>query len=723
MLITFDESQQFFHLKNDQLSYVIGIEKGKYLTHRYFGPPLTSYHGSNQLQLIGRGFATNPIAEERHFSLNTLPLETSTNGSLDYRVSNYRFRNLAGEGVTAFEFSDYQIITGKPQLAGLPSLRGPAAETLQITLVDTIQQLSQVMTYTIYPDRPVITRSITYHNDSEQIVYLEQAGSMLLDFPSKDFDFVTLDGSHTDEANINRSHLRSGIQAISSLRGTSSPQHQPFIALAEPQATEDQGKIYAFHLIYSGNFLAQAEVEQYGSTRVQMGIHPEEFSWKLSPKAAFQTPEVVLNFSDSGFNKMSQTFHKLYQEHLIPEFWQNKARPILLNTWEGNYFSFTEKKLLSQATQAKDLGIELFVLDDGWFGKRDDDTTSLGDWQPDTTKLPEGITGLAKKIHEKDLLFGLWFEPEMVSKNSNLFRQHPEWVLQVTNYPMTEGRGQLVLDLSQKNVQDFLIDMLDGYLKDGHVDYIKWDMNRHLTEVGNQLMPTDSQKEISHRYVLGLYRILETITGRYPNVLFENCSSGGGRFDPGMMAFMPQTWTSDNSDALCRTRIQSGYSYLYPPVMMGAHVSDVPNHQVGRITPLETRGLVAMSGNFGYELSLQKQTPEDLEIIRQQITFYKAHRQLLQFGEFYRLQLPDHLFATAWLFKNKIEALLVYSNGLAQSAQQIHQLQLKYLDDDADYLEATSQERYSGSELNHAGILIPPMNSDFQSFYRHYQKL
>lgn len=723
MMITFDEAQQFFHLKNDQVSYIIGIEKGKYLTHRYFGPALTSYHGSNQLQLIGWGFATNPIPEERNFSLTTLPLETSTNGSLDYRISNYRFLNSAGEGVTAFEYADYRILTGKPQPASLPSLRGTDAQTLQITLRDEIQKLSQVLSYTIYPDQPVITRSVTYRNDSQQDICLEQAGSMLLDFPSKAFDFVTLDGSHTDEANITRTPLRSGIQAVSSIRGTSSPQHQPFLALADPHATENQGNVYAFHLVYSGNFLAQAEVEQYGSTRVQLGIHPENFSWKLSPGTEFQTPEAVLNFSDSGFNKMSQTFHQLYQARLVPEFWQKKERPVLLNTWEGNYFSFTEADLLKQAAQAKELGIELFVLDDGWFGKRDDDTTSLGDWQPDTAKLPNGISGLAKKIHDLDLLFGLWFEPEMISRNSHLFRQHPEWVLQVADYPMTEGRQQLVLDLSQTAVQDFLIEMLSSYLKDGHVDYIKWDMNRHLTEVGNRLLPPDRQKEISHRYVLGLYRILDTVTGRFPQVLFENCSSGGGRFDPGMMAYMPQTWTSDNSDALCRSRIQSGYSYLYPPIMMGAHVSDVPNHQVGRITPLETRGLIAMSGNFGYELALQEQTSEDLAIIRQQIAFYKKHRQLLQFGEFYRLQLPDQTFSCGWLFKNENEALLIYSHGLAQPSQPIRQLRLQYLDSEANYLETGSGERFSGSELNYAGISIPRLKGDFQSFCRHFQKI
>jgi len=720
MSIYFDASQNFFHLSNNEISYIIGIEKEQYLTHRYFGPRLAEYHQVNQLQMIDRGFATNPISEERTFSLNTLPLETSTQGSLDYRVSNYQFRNIDGHRITNFVYDRFEILEGKRSLEGLPSLRGEQAQTLAIYLVDHTQSLEMVLYYTIYEDLPVITRSVVYKNNGTQVVYIENAGSMLLDFPRCDFDLLTLNGAHTNEATIHRQPLHPGVQKISSARGTSSPQHHPFLGLADRYTNEDQGDVYGFHFIYSGNFVAQAEVEQYGSTRVQIGINPETFEWKLSSGATFQTPEVVLNFSGQGFNQLSQTFHKLYQTYLIPKQWQQVERPVLLNSWEGNYFDFTEEDLIRQAQLASTLGIELFVLDDGWFGQRADDTTSLGDWHVNNEKLPNGIEHLADVIHQQKMKFGLWFEPEMISVKSRLFERHPEWSLQVPNYPQTQGRQQLVLNLSLPEVQDHLIQMLTAYLSANKIDYIKWDMNRHLTEVGSFLLPNDQQKEVSHRYVLGLYRILSEVTERFPQVLFENCSSGGGRFDPGMVAYMPQTWASDNTDALCRSKIQYGYSYLYPPIMMGAHVSDSPNHQVGRNTPLESRFLIAMSGNFGYELAIEKQSSQDLEMIKEQITFYKKHRKLLQFGQFYRLKELDAACSTAWLFKNETEALLVYSNGLAQPAQTIQYLKTKYLEESALYKDMRTGEIYSGSELNHAGILVPRIKGDFNCFYIHW---
>lgn len=720
MSIYFDAAQNFFHLSNNEISYIIGIEKEQYLTHRYFGPRLAEYHQVNQLQMIDRGFATNPISEERTFSLNTLPLETSTQGSLDYRVSNYQFRNIDGHCITNFVYDHFEILEGKRPLEGLPSLRGDQEQTLAIYLVDSIQSLEMVLYYTIYEDLPVITRSVSYRNNGAQVVYIENAGSMLLDFPRCDFDLLTLNGAHTNEATIHRQALHPGVQKIASTRGTSSPQHHPFLGLADRYTNEDQGDVYGFHFIYSGNFVAQAEVEQYGSTRVQIGINPEMFEWKLSPGSTFQTPEVVLNFSAKGFNQLSQTFHTLYQTYLIPKQWQQMERPVLLNSWEGNYFDFTEEDLIRQAQLASTLGIELFVLDDGWFGQRTDDTTSLGDWYVNNAKLPNGIEHLADVIHQQKMKFGLWFEPEMISVKSRLFERHPEWSLQVPNYPQTQGRQQLVLNLSLPEVQDHLIQILTAYLSSNKIDYIKWDMNRHLTEVASFLLPNDQQKEVSHRYVLGLYRILSEVTERFPQVLFENCSSGGGRFDPGMVAYMPQTWASDNTDVLCRSKIQYGYSYLYQPIMMGAHVSDSPNHQVGRNTPLESRFLIAMSGNFGYELAIEKQSPQELEMIKEQIIFYKKHRKLLQFGQFYRLKELDAAYSTAWLFKNETEALLVYSNGLAQPAQTVQYLKTKYLEESALYKDMNTGEIYSGSELNHAGILVPRIKGDFNCFYIHW---
>ncbi|EOH75314.1 alpha-galactosidase [Enterococcus malodoratus] len=723
MPITFDFEKQTFHLSNSHISYIIGIEKEKYITHRYFGKVLPFYTGSNALQRIDRGFATNPDIADRTFSLNALPMETSTQGTGDHRISNYQIRRMNGSNVTNFFYRDHTISSGKVPLNGLPSLRGENATTLEIMLVDEIQQLEMTLVYNLYEDHPVITRNVRFINHGKETVFLENAGSMMLDLPRNDFDMVTLTGAHTNEANIARQALHTGIQKIESSRGTSSPQHQPFLALADSTTDEFQGEVYAFHLVYSGNFAAQVEVEQYGSSRVQLGIQPETFEWCLAPKETFQTPEVVINYSNEGFNGMSQTFHKVYQEQLVPISWQKQERPILLNTWEANYFDFKEKDLLDQADLAKDTGIELFVLDDGWFGHRDDDTSSLGDWFENPAKMPQGIAGLAKKIQQKGMKFGLWFEPEMISKNSRLYGKHPDWVLQVPDYPMTEGRRQLVLDLSQVVVQDYLIEVLSNYLATGKIDYIKWDMNRHLTEVGSLAFPAAQQKEISHRYVLGLYRILETITKQYPDCLFENCSSGGGRFDPGMMCYMPQTWTSDNTDALCRSQIQAGYSYLYPPIMLGAHVSPVPNHQVGRKTSLHTRGLIAMSGNLGYELDLTSLPDNEKNKIIEQITFYKVHRLLFQFGKFYRLQAPNEFFASAWLFVNDTEAAVIYFNGLARPAVPVKNLKTHYLDDQTIYENIDTGQCVSGSELNYAGIAIPRIKEDFSTLLFHWKKV
>lgn len=724
MSIYFDENMQCFHLSNQQISYIIGIERGRYLVHRYWGKKLPSYAGSNQLNFKDWGFASNPFPEDRRFSLNGLPFETSTQGTGDHRVANYQIRSPKGHTVTNFYYDSYRVYEGKEAIPGLPSLRDTAkVTTLEILLKDAVQQLEMRLIYHLFEDYPIITRRVIYANSGEESVILENAGSMSIDIAQDNFEMISLDGAHTNEANLTRQPIRSGIQRLESTRGSSSPQHQPFLALVDPYTSEFQGEVFAFHFVYSGNYVAQVEVEQYKTTRVQMGIHPDHFEWHLEPNELFHTPEVVLNYSDQGLNGMSQSFHQIYQEHLAPTYWQDKERPILLNEWEANYFDFTEEKLIQQAEKAAELGVELFVLDDGWFGERNYDDRSLGDWVVNQEKLPNGIAGLADKVHELGMKFGLWFEPEMISRYSQLFEKHPEWAIQVPDYPMTESRQQYVLDLSQPAVQDYLIEVFTEYLSTGAIDYIKWDMNRHLTEVGSILWPADKQKEVSHRYVLGLYRVLDYLNEHFPECLLENCSSGGGRFDPGMMYYMPQTWTSDNSDALCRSVIQYGYSYLYPPIMMGAHVSVTPNHQVGRITPLETRGWLAMSGNFGYELDLQVLSEKEQQIVQEQIKFYQAHRQLFQFGQFYRLQAPNAHFASAWLFTNEEEAIAIYFQGLSRPAMPISYLKMRYLDAEAIYQEVDTQQQFSGTELNQAGILIPRVREDFYTSVFHWKKV
>ncbi|MGX7418100.1 alpha-galactosidase [Carnobacterium gallinarum] len=724
MPITVEKNETLFHLKNSSVSYVIEILHNKYITHRYWGSVLSSYHGSNEIQMIDRGFATNPIPTLRDFSLNSLPLEYSTQGNGDHRIAGYQIRLENGTNVTDFSYVDYQVIQGKPKLTGLPATFGNQQDvtTLELTLEDAISQLKMILSYHLFENLPVITRTVRFENQSQQSVFLENTASLMIDLPSQQFDLITLDGSHTNEAGITRTPIRSGIQKIESSRGTSSPQHQPFMALTAPETTEFSGEVRAFHLIYSGNFSAQVEAEQYGSSRVVIGIHEGTFEWQLNPQETFQTPEAVLVYSETGLNAMSQTFHQLYQNHLAPTYFKEKERPILLNTWEANYFDLNEASLDKLANAAAEMGIELFVLDDGWFGKRQDDTSSLGDWTTDLTKLPHGIEGLAEKIRQKGMEFGLWFEPEMISKNSYLYDLHPDWALQVPHYPMTEGRRQFVLDLSRIDVQDYLIDVLSSYLDSGRISYIKWDMNRHLTEVASQLLTSVQQKEVSHRYVLGLYRILESLTTKYPHCLFENCSSGGGRFDPGMMHYMAQTWTSDNTDALSRTLIQYGYSFLYPPIMMGAHVSQVPNHQVGRITSLETRGHIAMSGNLGYELDFTQLDLNEKQEIHSQISFYKQMRPLFQFGQFFRLQMPNTFFASSWLFLNEDEAIIIYFNGLARPSVPVQYLPLHYLDESSDYVNQATGETFSGSELNKAGLTIPRIKEDFKTLLFHFKK-
>ncbi|CAM5610151.1 MULTISPECIES: alpha-galactosidase [Niallia] len=725
MPIFLEKDGKTLHLQNKKISYVLSIEKDKYVCHRYWGRRLESFNGSTQIQMIDRGFATNPFPEERVFSLNALPLETSTQQSGDHRISNYTIRSHTNQTRTDFIFKKFDIITGKQPLEGLPTLEGEDTNvtTLIITLYDDIQQLEMKLYYHLYEQLPVITRHVAFLNHGEQEVFLDNAGSLQVDIAAATFDLLTLYGSHTNEANISRRKLHNGIQKIESTRGASSPQHQPFLALLNPNTDEFSGEVRAFHLIYSGNFQAQVEVEQYGSSRVQLGINAEGFSWKLSPGGSFDTPEAVMVYSNHGLNEMSHTFHTLYQQYLCPKSFRNQERPIVLNTWEANYFDISEEKSWKLAETAAQIGIEMFVLDDGWFGNRNDDTSSLGDWIENKDKLPNGIAGLAEMVKNKGMKFGLWFEPEMTSPNSELFKAHPDWIIHTHGYKPIEGRRQLVLDLSNAEVQDFLISVLSEYLVTGKIDYIKWDMNRHITDIGSTSFPIDQQGEISHRYILGLYRILDTLVNQFPNVLFENCSSGGGRFDPGMMRYMAQTWTSDNTDALCRTKIQYGYSLLYPPIMMGAHVSSVPNHQVGRITSLETRGRVAMSGNLGYELDLTEAEEEELLEIENQISFYKQQRKLFQFGKFYRLKAPGEYFESAWMFKNEKEAIVVYFNGIARPAVPVNYLPVYYLEDLAIYKDVATGRLYSGSELNYAGVTIPRVKEDYKTLIYHFEKV
>lgn len=720
MSIIYNESNRIFHLQAKDTSYVLQVLERGYVAHLYWGKKVKTSNLSHLLQFKERAFSPNPYPYDLSLSLDTLPQEYPAYGNTDFRSPAYQIQLENGSTISDLRYKSHKILKGKPQLKGLPATyieSEDEAETLQLELVDTVTGLEVILSYTVYEQFNAITRSVLFMNKGNQPLKILRALSMSVDFSDANFDFMQLSGAWARERHIKRRPLVSGSQSVESRRGTSSHQQNPFIALLRRDTNEDYGEVYGFNLVYSGNFLAQAEVDQYDNTRVSIGINPFDFTWILGPGEEFQTPEVVLVYSDSGIGKMSRTYHKLYRSRLCRGQYRDRVRPILINNWEATYFDFNAEKIESIAKSAKELGIELFVLDDGWFGKRDRDNCSLGDWFVNRKKFPEGLEDIVKKVNDMGMQFGLWFEPEMISADSDLYRAHPDWCLHVPNRPCSEGRNQLVLDLSRKEVCDAIIKMVSDILSSAPITYVKWDMNRHLTEIGSASLPAEKQRETAHRYVLGLYRIMDEITRAFPHILFESCSGGGGRFDPGILYYMPQTWTSDNTDAVSRLYIQYGTSIVYPVSTMGAHVSAVPNHQVHRNTSLEMRGNVAMSGNFGYELDLTKLTEEEKGIVKKQVAYYKDIRHLVQFGEFYRLISPFEGNEAAWMFvsEDQTEALVAYFNILAQPNPPMKKLRLKGLNPVINYRLMDTDKIYGGDELMFIGLNIPELKGDFQS--------
>jgi len=720
MAIVFDPVNNTFHLQANDTSYVMQLFRSGYLAHLYWGKKIRHYGNSNKLRFLDRGFSPNPDPADRTFSLDTLPQEYPAYGNTDFRTPAYQVQLENGSTISDLRYKTHRIYKGKPKLDGLPATYVEStneAETLEIVLEDSVIGLRATLRYTVYEKWNVITRSVRLENYGSEHIKLLRALSMNVDFSDDQFDFLHLFGAHCRERYIERKPLFVGTQSIESRRGASSHQQNPFIALLRKNADEDYGEVYAFHLVYSGNFLAQVEVDQFHTARVSLGINPFDFTWLLEPGESFQTREVVMVYSDEGLNGMSQTFHELYRTRLARGVFRDRERPILINNWEATYFDFDEEKILTIAKTASELGIELFVLDDGWFGKRDDDKRSLGDWFVDKRKLPNGLEGLAKRVNETGMQFGLWVEPEMVSVDSELYRKHPDWCLHVPNRPRSEGRNQLVLDYSRKEVCDYMIQVLSDVLASAPISYVKWDMNRHMTEIGSATLPPERQRETAHRYMLGLYRVMDEITSRFPHILFESCSGGGGRFDPGMLYYMPQTWTSDNTDAVSRLKIQYGTSLVYPISSIGAHVSAVPNHQVHRITSLEMRGHVAMSGNFGYELDVTKLSEEEKETIKEQVAFYKEIRHLVQFGTFYRMLSPFEGNEAAWMVvsKDQSEAFVAYFRVLAEANAPLSFIRLKGLNPKKRYEIIGTGEVYGGDELMYVGLNVPERHGDFVS--------
>ncbi|MFP4016986.1 MAG: alpha-galactosidase [Halanaerobiales bacterium] len=712
MGILYDSDNKIFHLQSSKMSYILEIMNNDQLGHVYWGKRLNDFRKRKRPDDDHTGILTAQAQEYPAY------------GTLDFRYPAYQVQQSNGSTITELEYRSHQIYKGKKKLEGLPATyveNDEEADTLEIELIDDVAELMVTLRYTVFNDSPVVTRSVRFKNIGEEDLNIMRVLSTNVDFPGSDYKILQLSGAWARERDIISRPVEQGIVTIDSKRGNSSHEQNPFIALMDEKADEYHSNVYGFSLVYSGNFLAQVEVNRYNQTRVSMGINPFDFNWKLEPSEEFQAPEVVMVYSDSGLNKMSRVYHRLYRTRLARGKHRDKVRPILINNWEATYFDFSTDKLLNLAEEAGDLGIELFVLDDGWFGQRNDDTSSLGDWIVNTEKLPGGLEYLAEKINKLGMKFGLWFEPEMISPDSELYEKHPDWCIHVPERKRSLLRTQLVLDLSRQDVCDYVIKSVSTILERVPISYVKWDMNRQMSEIGSAELPPDRQRETAHRYMLGLYRILEEITSRFPDILFESCAGGGGRFDPGMLYYMPQTWTSDNTDAVERLKIQYGTSVVYPLSAMGAHVSAVPNHQVGRITPLKTRGDVAMFGNFGYELDITKLSGEEKEEIKEQVKYYKDVRTLVQQGDYYRILSPFESDHAAWMVvsRDRDEALVAYYKVLAEAnpAQKI--FKLKGLDPDKKYRIVGTDDIYGGDELMYSGLHVdinPWHNWDFRSF-------
>ncbi|MGU8914596.1 alpha-galactosidase [Clostridium perfringens] len=720
MGINYNENFKTFHLKTKNTSYVLKVMETGHLSHLYWGRKLKSDNLEYFVRRRGFGSFAADTDNISGFQLELISQECPTFGATDLRSPSLEFQYEDGTSATDLRYNSHRIYEGKQRLSGLPAVYVESAEeatSLEITLVDSLKNLEVILTYNVFEDFDAITRSLKIVNNSDEKINIERVLSANVDFTTDEFDFIQLSGSWGRERHILRNPLRSGSQAIESRRGASSHAQNPFMALCSKEANEEYGEVYGFSLVYSGNFLANVEVDMYRNARAQIGINPFDFKWLLESKEEFQAPEVVLVYSSKGLNGMSQIYHNLYRKRLCRGNYRDKVRPVLINNWEATYFDFNEVKIKEIAKEASKLGMELFVLDDGWFGNRNDDKSSLGDWFVNEGKLKGGLSKLAKDINNMGLKFGLWFEPEMISPISKLYEKHPNWCIHIPGRTRSQARSQLILDLSMKEVCDYIIESVSKILESANISYVKWDMNRNMTEVGSLELTSERQRETAHRYILGLYRVMEEITSRFPNVLFESCSGGGGRFDPGMLYYMPQTWTSDDTDAIERLKIQFGTSMVYPPISMGCHVSAVPNHQANRTTPLETRGVSAMAGNFGYELDITKLSEEEKEELKEQISLYKEIRETVQFGTLYRLKSPFNSNEVAWMMvsEDKNEVVVSYVRQWALVNESFSNLKLTALDKDSEYEIIGEDTILSGDELMYIGLNIPELYGDYVS--------
>ena len=727
MAIIVDEKTGLFQIITENTEYQMKADKYGVLKHLWYGEK-TGCDMEYLQSYPDVGFSGNiyDAGNDRTYSLDTLPLEYACDGVGDYRVTGAAAVHSDGSCALDLRYKSYRISKGKYSIKGLPAVYADVSEseTLEIVLKDKYSDIEVTLRYGVLPKLDIITRCASVANNTNEPVILTKAASLCLDIPHGEWEWVHFHGRHAMERLTERMPLCHGIQESSSTRGTSSHHQNPTVLLCSPDCTETSGSCIGAALMYSGSFKTQIELDQMEQVRLVMGINPELFRWELKPSEVFDTPEVIMSYSSNGMEKLSHNFHKVIREHVCRGKYKLAERPVLINNWEATYFDFNEEKILKIAEQAASLGVDMLVLDDGWFGKRDDDCSGLGDWFVSEEKLNGGLGKLAEKIKSLGMKFGLWFEPEMVSEDSDLYRSHPDWAIKIPSRNPVRSRYQLVLDMINPEVRDYLFGAISDILKNADISYIKWDMNRSICDWYTPCLSAENQGEISHRYVLGLYELLERLTSEFPDVLFEGCSGGGGRFDAGMLYYCPQIWCSDDTDAYERTKIQYGTSFFYPVSAVGSHVSAVPNHQTGRTTPIGTRAVTAMAGSFGYELDLNTLSDSEKQEVGEQITRFKKYGRLIHNGLYYRLSDPMNDKFAVWEFvsEDKKEVLV---NGVifrTEPNRTQYLIKLRGLLPDADYRLDNSGGVYKGSALMNGGILLPKSWGDNYPVEMHFIK-
>lgn len=726
MAIRFDEKHKLFTLDTENTSYQMKVEDYNVLLHLYYGRKIEGGNMGYLLQLYDRGFSGQvpDAGNRREFSLDALPQEYPVYGTGDYRTEAVRVIDSNGGYALDLRYESHCIKKGKYSLEGLPAIYADEdeAETLEITMRDTVTDVVAVLYYGVLPKYDIITRAVKIVNEGQGKVVLEKAASTCLEFLNHDYDLIHFHGRYPMEREFEREKLHYGVKSFGSVRGQSSHHHNPFMILCEHSATETSGDCYGMSLVYSGNFLAEVEVDHIGQTRMVMGIHPTQFAFHLENGDTFITPEVVMSYTCKGLSELSYHFHKAFRHNLCRGKYKIEERPILINNWEATYFEFDEEKLYQIARQAKNLGIEMFVMDDGWFGKRENDLSGLGDWFVNENKIKGGLGKMVERINSIGMKFGIWFEPEGISEDSDLYRAHPDWCLRIPGREPGRSRFELILDMSREDVREYLYERMCSILDSANIEYVKWDHNRSLSDVWSATLPKERQGEVFHRYILGLYDLLEKLITRYPDLLIEGCAGGGGRFDAGMLHYTPQIWCSDNTDAIERLSIQYGTSFGYPISAVGSHVSVCPNHQTKRTTPMKTRAVVAMSGNFGYELDVNDLTEEDKENVKQAIVEYKKYRKLIHNGRYERLSNPyEQIDHTVWQYVSEdgSEALLNYVLTRKHAFQEINYIKLRGLEEAALYQDETGKT-YTGAALMYAGIPMPRDLNEYDSLQKYF---